>query len=306
MTDSAKEKSISVLSTNSRDTAPQAATRLELPRGLLSLTRPVNGVVAFAAISASCVMAGAGAGDLPRIALAATAGTLLGAAGNVLNDVFDADIDRINKPGRAVASGRVSPRAATVWAACCAAAGIAMSIPLGALPLAIAVASAAIMYVYSARLKRLPLVGNLAVAAVTGAAFVFGAAAFGDPAAGIVPGLLALGFNLARELLKDVEDMRGDAAHGARTFPVIAGERAALLLVTVLGVAMMAGVLLPHALGIYAPAYFWVVLFGIEPVLLFVLVAMWNDRTQGNIARLNLLLKYDMLVGVAAVVAGTR
>lgn len=294
------------MSTNSRHIASPADTRGELPRGLVSLARPLNAVVAFAAIAAAAVIAGAGAEDIPRIALAASAGTLLGAAGNIVNDVFDADIDRINKPDRAVASGRVSPRAAAIAAACCAAAGIAMSIPLGAMALAIALASTAVMYVYSARLKRLPLVGNLAVAALTGAAFVFGAAAFDNPAAGIVPGLLALGFNLARELLKDIEDIPGDDALGARTFPVLAGRTAALALATALVLTLMAGILLPHVLELYAPAYFWVVLFGIEPVLAFVLVAMWNDRTQGNIARLNLLLKYDMLVGVIAVVAGSR
>lgn len=306
MTGSATEKSTLVLSTNSRHIVSPTVSRAELLRGLVSLGRPVNGVVTFTAITAATVIAGAGADDLPRIALAATAGTLLGAAGNTVNDVFDADIDRINKPDRAVASGRVSASAAVVWAACCGVAGIALSVPLGELPLLIALATAVLMYVYSARLKRLPLVGNLAVAALTGAAFVFGAAAFGDPAAGIVPGLLALGFNLARELLKDIEDIPGDAAEGARTFPVVAGRRAALALATALVPALMAGILLPHVLGLYSPAYFWVVLFGIEPVLAFVLVAIWNDRTQGNIARLNLLLKYDMLVGIIAVVAGTR
>ena len=277
-----------------------------MPAGLLSLTRPVNAVVAFAGVAAACLIAGATASDLPRIVMTALAATLLGAAGNVINDVFDAAIDRVNKPHRAVASGRVSPRAATLWAACCAAAGLALAVPLGPLPLAIAAGSAVAMYVYSAWLKRLPLIGNVTVALVTGLAFVFGAAALGNPAAGVVPGLLAFGFNFAREVLKDVEDVRGDARDGARTFPLVAGETAALRLVSALIVAMLAGSVLPWLFSLYGAAYLWVVLFGIDTVLLYVLFAMWNDRTQGNIARLNVLLKYDMLLGIIAIIAGTR
>jgi geranylgeranylglycerol-phosphate geranylgeranyltransferase len=277
-----------------------------LLHGLVSLARPVNCVVSFVAVTAACVIAGADTTDAPRIAIAAFAAVLLGAAGNVINDVFDVAIDRVNKPHRAIAAGTVSRRAATVWACLCAGAGLALSIPLGLIPLLIATGSVAAMYAYSAWLKRLPLVGNLAVSAIIGAAFIYGAAAFGDAGAGVVPALLAFGFNLAREVLKDVEDVRGDALHGARTYPVIAGERAALLLVSLLLVALLAGTAAPYVLSIYSREYFWVVLFGVDTVLIYVLFAMWNDRTQGNIARLNVLLKYDMFMGIIAIIAGTR
>lgn len=275
-------------------------------RGLFALMRPVNAVVAFAGIAAACVIAGAGWSDLGRILTAAASGTLLGASGNVINDVYDVAIDRVNKPGRAIASGLVAPGIARIWAAVCAAAGLALSIPLGGTAMLIAAGSAVLMFLYSAWLKRIPLLGNITVGLLTGAAFVFGGVAFGDPAAGFVPGLFAFFFNVAREILKDVEDKRGDGLAAVRTFPLVAGERAALGLVSALLALVVLGSAVPYLLTLYGETYLWVVFFGVDCVLAYVLFAMWNDRSTGNIARLNVLLKYDMLLGIIAIVLGAR
>ncbi|MDX9757716.1 MAG: geranylgeranylglycerol-phosphate geranylgeranyltransferase [Bacteroidota bacterium] len=275
-------------------------------RGLLALMRPVNTLVAFIAIAAAAVIAGAEWSDRGRVLLAATAGALLAAAGNIINDVFDIAIDRINKPRRAIVRGIVPPRTARIWAALCAATGIALSLPLGIVPASIAMASAALLYFYSARLKGIPLIGNIAVGLLTGMAFIFGASVFGHPAAGVVPGLFAFFFNLAREMLKDLEDRPGDQLAAVRTFPLIAGERWTLRVVTILLVTVILGSIIPYWLSLYNEQYFWVVFFGVDCVLAVLLVAMWNDRSRGNIARLNVLLKYDMLLGITAIVMGAR
>lgn len=281
-------------------------TRARYRAGLVSLLRPVNALVAFAGIGAACLIAGADGDDVPRILMTAAAGTLLGAAGNVINDVFDVAIDRINKPRRAVAAGIVSRSAATRWAVLLAVAGLALSAPLGRDPFAIAAGSAVLLYLYSARLKRIPLLGNIAVGLLTAAAFVFGGAAFGNPAAGLVPAAFAFLFNVAREVLKDVEDMRGDGLNAVRTFPLVAGERAALAFVSAALSLVIAGSAFPYWFSLYGNLYIWVVFFGVDCVLAYVLFAMWNDRSTGNLARLNLLLKYDMLPGILAIALGTR
>lgn len=281
------------------------ATPLQRLGGLFSLLRPVNTAVAFIGIAAACLIAGAEANAWPRILLTAFAGALAGAFGNVINDVYDVAIDRVNKPRRAIASGRVSPRAGSIWAAVCALAALLLSIPLGSGPAVIVAASILLMYAYSAVLKRIPLVGNIAVGILTGAAFIFGALVFGRPEAGIVPAVFAFLFNIAREILKDLEDMRGDREQGIRTLPLAAGEHAALLLVTILLVVVIAASIIPAAIGMYHPAYFWVVFFGVDCVLAYVLFMVWNDRSTRSLARLNTLLKYDMLAGIGAILLGS-
>lgn len=281
------------------------ATPLQRLGGLFSLMRPVNTAVAFIGIAAACLIAGAAPEQWPRILMTALAGALAGAFGNVINDVYDVAIDRVNKPHRAIASGRVSPRAGSIWAAVCALAALLLSLPLGSGPALIVAASILLMFAYSAVLKRIPLIGNLAVGILTGAAFVFGALVFDRPEAGIVPAVFAFLFNIAREILKDIEDVRGDQAQNVRTLPVVAGEHVALLLVTILLIVVIAATIIPAVTGMYHAVYFWVVFFGVDCVLVYVLFTVWNDRSTSSLARLNTLLKYDMLAGIGAILMGS-
>ena len=272
---------------------------------LFTLSRPVNMLVAFVGVAASCVIAGAREADASPILLASLSAVLATAAGNVINDYFDVEIDRVNKPWRPLPAGRLRPSTAALTSALSACAALALTIPLGSAPILIMGGSLVLMYLYSARLKRVPLLGNVIVATVNGAAFIYGATVFGNPAAGLVPAGFALLFNLAREILKDVEDMRGDHAGEVRTFPLRAGERPALLLVSLLLILLILSTFLPLYFDLYGPAYLWVVVFGVDCFLLYVLFAMWNDRSTMNIRRLNVLLKFDMLAGIAAILLGS-
>lgn len=290
---------------HSETVIPASLTTARRLQGLISLIRPVNTAIAFIGVAAACVIAHASPSAWEHILMAALAGAFAAASGNIINDVFDIDIDRINKPARAIAAGTVSRRAGAVWAAVCAAAALLWSIALGAGAVMIVTGSLLLMYLYSAVLKRIPLVGNLVVGLLTAAAFLFGAFVSGHLQDGIVPAVFAFLFNIAREVLKDIEDMRGDRAGGIRTFPLRAGERAALLLVSAVLIAVIAATFVPAAAGMYHRAYFWVVFFGVDCVLAYVLFAMWNDRSTRNLSRLNTVLKFDMLAGIGAVLTGS-
>ena len=76
--------------------------------------------------------------------------------------------------------------------------------------LLIVVLSIALLYFYSARLKRTVLIGNLVIGLMTGMAFIYGGVVVGRMERAVVPAIFAFLVNLARELLKDVEDMEGD------------------------------------------------------------------------------------------------
>src|SRR5512139_1150182 len=72
-------------------------------RAVLTLLRPHNMLASALAVVAGAVIAGD-----PRAALVT-------GAGNILNDCFDLDVDRINKPRRPLPSGRISRGAALSW-----------------------------------------------------------------------------------------------------------------------------------------------------------------------------------------------
>ena len=145
---------------------------------------------------------------------------------NAWNDACDADIDRIAHPERPIPSGRVDRRTAVIVALAGGAAGIIMSWiadpSLGILSIGVAV----VMVVYSLRLKRRGLAGNLVVAVLASLPFLYGAWSAGRPDH-VIPLLsLAIPLHFAREVAKDLEDVEGDRATRS-TLPVALGAPAA-------------------------------------------------------------------------------
>lgn len=274
-------------------------------RALLALTRPVNMLIAIVGTIAAGIVAGLTRDGTTTIVLAAAAAALVGAAGNMINDVFDVAIDRVNKPHRAIAAGTISTRTATIAAVALAAAGLIAAALVSLFAFSLAVASVVLLYLYSASFKRMPLVGNLTVGLITGAVFLLGAAAAGDITAGIIPALFACGVNIGREILKDVEDMHGDREAGVRTFPLDHGVEAALLLAAVVFGLVVAASPLPWLLAGYSFWYLVIVLPLVDTVVILCMLRAYQHPTTQTLRRINSVLKIAMISGIAAIVVGT-
>ncbi len=155
-------------------------------------------------------------------------------AGNVLNDYFDLEIDKVNRPDRPIPSGEVSPKGAVVWAGVLFAAGIIAACFTNVWCLAIALVNVFILIIYAAKFKGIQLLGNLSVAYLSGSIFLFGGFLVGPGSFLVMLPLFAITFfgTLARELLKDAEDIEGDRIGGGRTLPMQIGvKRTAVLAV---------------------------------------------------------------------------
>jgi len=261
-------------------------------------------LISFGGIAAGGFIAASGAPPWNTVLLASTSGAFLAAAGNIINDVHDADIDRINKPERVIAAGIVSTRSGRMWAAVCASTGILISASL-AMPLFfIALASAGLLYLYSARMKAMPLFGNTAVGLLTGLALIYGAWAVGNPWAAIVPALFAFGVNVGREIIKDVEDVRGDRIAGLRTFPLLVGTRPALLLATVLLFIVVVASVLPPITQRYSAMYIPIVAVA-DIIIIAAVYQCWRDVSISSLRAASTLLKYSMPAGIASFVVGS-
>jgi geranylgeranylglycerol-phosphate geranylgeranyltransferase len=214
-------------------------------QGLLALTRPVNAVAAGLGAPVGYLIA---TGTLTPGVLFLVAGAgLITAAGNAINDYFDADIDRINRPDRPIPSGRVTPRGAFTLSAFLFLAGILVCIPAGPLCLAIALVNSLFLFLYAARLKRVPLAGNLAVAYLSGSLFLFGGALAGMVGVDRTLALALITFlaMMSREILKASEDLEGDQAFGAVTIPAVVGVPRSSLLALSCAIGAVAVSLLP-------------------------------------------------------------
>jgi geranylgeranylglycerol-phosphate geranylgeranyltransferase len=193
--------------------------------GYLTITRPVNAVVSGLAAALGYLIA---TGTLvPASLVLIPIVILITAAGNVINDYYDADIDAINRPGRPIPSGEVTRSSARLYAITLFLAGILLSLFANPLCSVIAVVNSLLLIAYAGKLKRVPVYGNIAVSYLAASIFLFGGAFAGT--AGLVRNLplAAITFfaMMARELLKDAEDIGGDAVGGARTLPMKIGIR---------------------------------------------------------------------------------
>ena len=283
----------------------KSASIHNVPVEYFALARPLNALIAFMVILAAGVIAQTSSTSWMSVFIAALAGTFLASAANMINDVFDVEIDRINKPRRALPAGRISRRAASIGAFLTATAGILLSLAAGRELFLIALVSSVLIYAYSAWLKRIPLLGNLTVAALTAVAFLYGALAAGNLRAGVVPALFAFTYNLGREILKDVEDIKGDRSAGILTFPIVAGVRSALWTTTGIFALVVAGTVLPYVFDVFGIIYLLIVIPGVDILLVAVSRSMWLEAEPENLAKLNSRLKYGMLAGILAMAAGS-
>ena len=215
-------------------------------RGFFAITRPANSVVAGLAAIVAYLIA---TGTLVYGSLLLMATVLLvTAAGNVINDYFDATIDAVNRPDRPIPSGAVSRNAALAWAALLFLFGLAVSAFTTPLCLGIALVNAVLLVLYAARLKSTPFFGNAAVAYLSASIFLFGGAYAGWHALLDMIPIAAITFlaMLARELLKDAEDIEGDQAHGADTLAIRIGVRNTALIAFACTIVAIAASAVPY------------------------------------------------------------
>jgi len=189
----------------------------------LSLFRIGNALFAGLACAAGFIIAGHSFDN--TVCLYSLAFIYSVAFANAHNDCTDYKIDRINRPDRPLPSGKISYKAA-FFAACFSS---FISVLLGfCISLYAAIFFACIgfcAFIYNKFLKGMPFAGNLAVALLTSSPFVVSN----------LPQLIFFSFilTLARELIKDIEDMKGDYSFAIKTLPLVCGVKFSLALVFV-------------------------------------------------------------------------
>jgi len=221
---------------------------------------------------------------------------LITGGGNAVNDYYDREIDGVNRPKRPIPSGRMSARAAFYYSLALFAVGCICAGLVNQICLAVAAFNSMLLFLYARNLKATPLAGNICVAFLTGSTFLFGGAAAGGAGlqANQVPFLLSFLVSMSREIAKDIEDMAGDRAGGARTLPILAGERGSAALAATFALAAV-------VLGFFAPfgrVYLVIVVVADLFFMLSVLKIARGDATGSQKA-----LKKGMAVALAAFLA---
>lgn len=252
----------------------------------------------------------------------------IAAAGYIINDYFDINIDRINKPGKLVVERIIKRRWAIVWHLLLSATGILLSFYVGwkthhDLMLGISnTVTVVLLWFYSTTFKKKLLSGNLIISLLTAWVVLILYAVEMERSfytlvqpevlqavsrifkLAVLYGGFAFIISLARECIKDIEDMPGDQKYGCRTMPVVWGIRATKIFIANWLVVLMAAILI---LQFYVIPFGWwysiiyAVLLILAPAF-YILRNVLKAQTTADYHRISNWIKLVMMTGILSLV----
>jgi 4-hydroxybenzoate polyprenyltransferase len=236
----------------------------------------------------------------PNFFLLVAASSLCIASGYIINSFYDAEKDLINRPNRTAWERLISQRSRLFtyfslnFLAVFAAVFVSFraAVFFGAYIFAI--------WVYSVRLKKLTLVGNLVSALLTITPF-FAVFIYYENFQQVVfahAAVLFL-FLLMRELTKDLENLKGDLVKNYRTIPVVYGEQASKTAFSVLSAVTIVVIFI--LVNRFPIGYMYLYYYGCVAILLLLLVFLWKSKSKIHYVLLHNLLKIIIVSGVFSI-----
>ncbi|MCG2429590.1 geranylgeranylglycerol-phosphate geranylgeranyltransferase [Aequorivita xiaoshiensis] len=159
------------------------------------------------------------------------------------------------------------------------------------------------LWFYSHKLKKFPFIGNMVAAILAVVPFfaIFVHYANFDIVIFVHATFLFLLISM-RELVKDLENLKGDITHGYNTIPVVYGERTSKLMLTALSLLTLVPIVLlitkfKDEIG-YMDFYFYASIAG----LVLFLTVLWKSKNKIHYLILHNILKFAILIGVFSIV----
>ena len=186
-------------------------------------------------------------------------------ASNILNDVLDIRIDKINRPNRVLSSEKLQIKDAVILMSVLYSTGIIASTYINPLGRYIALALVLpLLILYTPFLKKMPLIGNLVVGLILGLVFIFTEGAIiGNVDKMWIPFALSAHLSSIRELIKDAADIKGDSIINLQTFPIKYGLKSTLWLLRILTSCLCFFAIIPYLKGWYGNYYIILLFFSV-------------------------------------------
>ncbi|MBN1211307.1 MAG: geranylgeranylglycerol-phosphate geranylgeranyltransferase [candidate division Zixibacteria bacterium] len=227
------------------------------------------------------------------------------AAGNILNDVADIEIDRVNRPERVLVRGTISRTRAINMTVVFALTAVVLALAVNITVTIVVVVALGLLLLYNLRLKKIPVLGNITVAVLSALTFLTGGWAVNhswvfDLPGPLIPAVFAFFFHLVREILKDVEDIEGDRRAGVETLPQIIGVSRSLLIAIGLFFILVVLTYIPILTGWFGRAYEIITVYIVDLPLLLLLILVWGNPSPRMLRSGSYALKAGMALGLLA------
>lgn len=258
----------------------------------------------------------------PLFFLLVAASVCIAAAGYIINDYFDLNIDLVNKPSKLVIDRYIKRRWAIVLHVVLSFTGFILSLYVGYklwnfyIPFFNLIAILALWF-YSTTFKKKLLIGNILISLLS--AWVILVLTLAEYRFQLIPPeahwrrLLKVSFiyagfafviSLVREAIKDMEDLPGDSKYGCTTMPIVWGLQVSKVFVAVWIVVLAGGV---AVIQIYVLQLGWwfSALYSLVAILiplLWVLRKLYEAKTQDEFHRLSTAVKFIILTGIFSMI----
>jgi len=254
--------------------------------------------------------------------LLTTASVCIAAAGYVINDYFDVNIDQVNKSSKVIIGKYINRRSAILLHALLSFVGLVLSIYVGIsinnifIPVFNFIAIN-ILWFYSSTFKKKILIGNILISLLT--AWVILVLTLAEYRFRISPHdvvwqrLLKLSFiyagfafiiSLVREVIKDMEDVEGDLKYGCKTMPIVWGIPVSKVF-TAVWIVVLIGVLSGIQIYVIQLGWWLSALYSVLAIiipLIWVLRKLYLANTSADFHQLSSAVKWIMLAGIISMV----
>ena len=236
----------------------------------------------------------------------------LAGSGMIINDIYDIEIDRINRPKRPIPSGSVSLKQAKILFLLTYGIGVAIAIfhslvfNLGFFNVILAIFFGFIGWLYAKYGKKSGFPGNIIVSVSFSIGLIYGAVLNSS----ILPMYIYFFFLtsffllLSREIIKGCEDIEGDKKEGVKTLAIKIGIKKATYYSIVFQVFGIIFFVLPLFTNIINPLFFmFSMFFGIAVVIfaiIFAIKSLGKNLEKKDFKIISLALKMGMLLGLIA------
>ncbi|MCK4848176.1 MAG: geranylgeranylglycerol-phosphate geranylgeranyltransferase [Candidatus Heimdallarchaeota archaeon] len=273
-------------------------------RGYFFLGRPLNSTLsglsvaigAIAALSAPLTET-----QVLYIILGCITAGFISAFGYAINDIFDVEIDKINMPHRPIPSGSVSLQGAKYFTLLTVIVGLFFAFLIDIVAILLTLFGLILLYLYASNLKRSGFPGNLVVASLASIPFLFGGFVTQSYNTLIYPASFAFLLNLGRELIKDIEDVKGDELENVQSIALRYGVKPARNLAFVILSCLILIIPVPIILGYYTSIPFLIAVLTIFGVILYSATLTFNkseDEIISGTTPTKRILKTCMSIGV--------
>lgn len=261
--------------------------------------RPLNCGMASLAVLIGAYLGGVGT-PLTPVYLAMAAAFLICGGGMTINDYYDRRLDFIHNSEKPLPSGKVSLKAVLIFTFLLFALGLYLSFWVNLKAFFLASFNSILLVAYAKVLQRRFIVSNLTISFLVASTFVFGGFAVGNFFPALLLGLLAFFANIAREIVKDLEDKYADKTSNIRSIPRVLGESRGKDISSVFAIVAVCLSPLPLIFHIFWIKY----AFAVVPSVVVFLYSVYLIEGGEDPSRVQSMIKLGMILGLVAFLVG--